>query len=156
MSHSSGCLANRAIGDTVSNDAQLSPIYGYQSQPIVSLDKALEPIRSLIDNLVDYIKVAKERCHYPSEHGLTKDQSASIYLYTMEWGNDSFYRVFNAALRIQDRSALKPWFAFLKLFDTALKKLPHLKQNVWRGIRSALDKEYKKGYAVLFYLSNFI
>jgi hypothetical protein len=145
MSNFESWVSNRFIDDTVSNDAQLSPIYGYQSQPIVSLDKALEPVRSLFHNLVDYIKVAKEHCHYPNEHGLTKDQSASVYLYTMEWGNDSFYRVLNAALRKEDRRRLKPWFAFLKLFDTALKKLPHLKQNVWRGVRSALGKECKKG-----------
>jgi hypothetical protein len=48
-------FADRFIDDIVANDAQLSPIYSYQSQPIVSLEKALESVRSLIDRLVDYI-----------------------------------------------------------------------------------------------------
>jgi hypothetical protein len=145
MSQLDQWFADRFIDNTVTNDIQLSPICGYQSQPIVSLWKALEPVQSVIDGLNDYIKVAEEYCHYPNEHSLTKDQSASVYLYTMEWGNNSFYRVLNAALRTEDRSTLKPWFAFLKLFDTALKKLPLRKENVWRGVRSSLGKEFKKG-----------
>ena len=48
----------------------------------------------------------------------------------MEWGNDSFYRVLNRALRSEDRSSLKPWFVFLKLFATALGKLPNLKKVI--------------------------
>lgn len=56
----------------------------------------------------------------------------------MEWGNGSFYWMLNVVLRTQDRTTIKQWFAILKLFDTALKKLPNLKQNVWRGVRSAL------------------
>ncbi len=50
----------------------------------MSLEEAHEPIRSLTDALFDYAKAAKERCHYQNDHGLTKDQAASGYLYTME------------------------------------------------------------------------
>ena len=137
--------AGRLVDNTVTNDSGLSPIFGYQSQSIVSLETAVEPIESLFHSLVDYVKIAKEHCYYPNEHGLTRDQSASIYLYTMEWGDNSFYRVFNSALRTRDRETLKRWFAFLKLFHTALKLLPHIKQNVSRGVRCPLSEECKKG-----------
>ena len=145
MTHSGKWFADRLINDTFTNDHHLSPIYGYQTQPLVSLETALEPIQAQIDGLCEYIKLAKERCYYPNEHGLTRDQSAAVYLYTMEWGSNSFYRVLNAALRSKDRTSLKPWFAFLKLFDTALKRLPYRKQNVWRAVRIPLGKECKKG-----------
>ncbi|CAF3721160.1 unnamed protein product [Rotaria sp. Silwood1] len=33
-----------------------------------------------------------------------------------------------------DREALRPWLLYLKLFITALNKLPSFKGTVWRGI----------------------
>jgi hypothetical protein len=44
-----------------------------------------------------------------------------------------FYRL-NEALRAKDRHELEPWFAFLKLFITAIEKLPSTKATVWRGV----------------------
>jgi len=38
------------------------------------------------------------------------------------------------ALRSEIRRALHSCFGFLKLFDTALSKLPTVKKAVWRGI----------------------
>ena len=73
-----------------SNDSKSSSVYDYQSH---SLDKALDDIEPSIDALLDYMVVAKEHCYYPNERRLTKDESASVYLYTMEWGEQSFYRV---------------------------------------------------------------
>ena len=122
---------------------QLMPIYGYWSYPLVSLEQALQPILPLINQLDRYIKVAKDSCTYPCEHKLTHDESAALYLYTMEWGQESFYRLLNRALRAEDRSSLKPWFSYLKLFDTALNKLPSLKKVLWRGVR----KDISKGFA---------
>lgn len=46
-----------------------------------------------------------------------------------------FFSRLNKALRAEERHALKPWFAFLKLFVTALEKLPSTKRTVWRGVR---------------------
>lgn len=138
-------FADRLITDNLNDDRELSPIFGYLNQPLVSLEKSLEPVEKQIEGLHEYIQIAKERCHYPNKHGLSKDQSAAIYLYTMEWGNNSFYRILNTVLRNSDRNALKSWFSFLKLFDTALKLLPMRKQNVWRGIRAPSGKECKKG-----------
>ncbi|CAF3839378.1 unnamed protein product [Rotaria sp. Silwood1] len=66
---------------------RLPPVYGYRSVNFVSIEKVLEPIESHIDQLPYYIKIAKKNCHFPSEHGLTHDESAAIYIYTMEWGD---------------------------------------------------------------------
>ena len=71
---------------------QLAPIYGYWSYPLLPLEQALRPILPLINQLDRYIKVAKDSCTYPCEHKLTHDESAALYLYTMEWGQESFYR----------------------------------------------------------------
>ncbi|CAF4292721.1 unnamed protein product, partial [Adineta steineri] len=62
---------------------------------------------------------------------LMRDESAAVYLYSM---SSPFFRFLNEALRAEDRHALIPWFAYLKLFMTALKKLPSIKTVVWRGV----------------------
>ena len=123
---------------------ELTPITGYWACPLVSLEKALAPMFSQIEQLDRSIEKAKEHCHYPSEHGLTLDESASIYLYTMEACENSFYRILNKILREEDRNRVKPWFAYLKLFDTALNKLPNVKENVWRGVCSDMIGYYKE------------
>jgi hypothetical protein len=111
---------------------------------LLSLQKAIEPVLSQIDQLDRFVKIAKNECHFPSEHGLTRDESAAIFLYTMEWSENSFYQVLNRALRSENRPALKPWFAHLKLFDTAVQKLPNLRANVWRGVTRDIARNYKK------------
>jgi hypothetical protein len=126
------------------DNKQLPPISGYWSENLVPLEQALEPIVPRIEQLDRSIKTAKKHCHFPSEHGLTHDESAAVYLYTMEGGDNSFYRVLNRALRSEDRSALKPWFSYLKLLDTALSKLPTVRGSIWRGVRSDIGKDFKK------------
>jgi hypothetical protein len=123
---------------------KLPPISGYWSEKVVSLEEALKPIESSIDELSRSIKVAKKHCTFPSEHGLTRDESAAVYLYTMEGGENSFYKVLNAKLRSENRAALKPWFPFLKLFDMAIKKLPTVKGCIWRGISGDVSGQFTK------------
>ena len=132
------------FGDVDYSFKQFPPVYGYRTEKIVSLEKALEPIQSQIYELPHFIKIAKRYCHYPSEHNLTKDESAAIYIYTMEWGDTALYRVLNNALRSENRQALKIWFPYLKLFDTALDKLPTVKGVVWRGVSLDIGKNFTK------------
>jgi hypothetical protein len=124
---------------------RLSPVYGYHGHPLLPLREALGPIREQIQGLDKYIGIGKTECHYPSEHGLTREESAAIYIYTMEWGEQSLFRLLNAALRIEDRSVLKPWFGYLKLFDTALQKLPDHRESIWRGINADIIENYRAG-----------
>ena len=130
--------------DTAFDNKQLPPICGYWSEKSVSLEEALNPILPRIEQLGRSIKAAKKYCHFPSEHGLTHDESAALYLYTMEGGENSFYRILNHALRSEDRPALKPWFPYLKLFDTAISKLPTFRGNVWRGVEGDIGKACKQ------------
>ncbi|CAF1143244.1 unnamed protein product [Adineta steineri] len=131
--------------DIESTSKQLPPIYSYLTHELVSLSKALEPISSTIDQLDRFIRIAKNECHFPSEHGLTRDESAAIYLYTMELGENSFSRMINRALLAEDRSSLKPWFAYLKLFDVAIQKLPNVRKNLWHGVPIDITSNFKKG-----------
>ena len=132
------------FNDIESAPKRLPPVYGYLAYELQPLQKALEPIYSKIDQLDRFCQIAHSECHFPSEHGLTREESAAIFLYTMEWGESSFYRVINHALRAEDRSTLIPWFAYLKLFDTAVQKLPTVRKNLWRGVPKDISKDFKK------------
>jgi hypothetical protein len=147
-------MMNR-FGDIDVSFKRLPPVYGYHSEKLFSLEKSLELIESQIDQLPRYIKIAKRYCHFPSEHGLTKDQSAAVYIYTMEWGGTSLYRVLNKALRAENRQGLKIWFPYLKLFDTALDLLPTARRGaVWRGVSRDIGKEFAENQLVTWWSFN--
>ena len=133
------------FGDIERTSKRLPPVHGYLTHPLLPLHEALQPILSQFDKLDVFRQIAMDKCHFPSEHGLTRDESAAIYLYTMEWGDSSLYRVINRALRAEDRTILVPWFAYLKLFDTAVKKLPTVRQNLWRGVTDYISGDFKEG-----------
>ncbi|CAF4194761.1 unnamed protein product [Adineta steineri] len=130
---------------------RLTPVYGFRVAKLVSIEEALQSVQSQIDELPYFIKIAKKYCHYPSEHGLTHDESASVYIYTMEWGEQTLYRVLNKTLRNENRHLLKVWFPYLRLFDTALNKLPTVKEVVWRGITEDIGKNFTKNQIITWW-----
>ncbi|CAF3923154.1 unnamed protein product, partial [Rotaria sp. Silwood1] len=68
----------------------------------------------------------------------------------MEWGNNSLYKIMNQDLRSEDDSATIPWFNYLKLFETALKKLPTVKKCLWRGVDGTVNKNFVKGTEIIW------
>jgi hypothetical protein len=100
----------------------LPPIKGYENQPIVSLEKAIEPLISLVPDIEQMVWTVKQNCENPAD-GLTPDESGSIMLYTLEWEPPelSFYFVLNSTLRSQNRQELRPWFLYLRLIILLLQ-----------------------------------
>lgn len=127
-------------------DRLLSPIHGCKNQPIVSLLESIKPISKLFDGIEDYANAALLNCQNPVD-GLTQDEAAALYLYTMQlYTGHSLYHLLNQTLRTENREELIPWFLFLKLFLTALEKLPSLNEKVWRGVRGVnLSSKYSRG-----------
>jgi hypothetical protein len=124
--------SDRFVNNTLSEleEANRSPIFGYEDSPLLTLEEAVEKIIPPISHVMDYVATAKKKYNRYSSL-LTEDESAAIYLYTMP---TAIYSRLNETLRDENRHTLKPWFAFLKLFITALKKLPSTKKTVWRGV----------------------
>jgi hypothetical protein len=111
-----------------------APITGYQDMPLVSLEESIKSVSHLFHGIEENVSVAKAKCINPAD-GLSQDESASIHLYTMEFDSEpSLYHVLNGALCDENRQTLKPWSSFLRLFFTALHKLPSYAQTVWRGL----------------------
>lgn len=133
---------------------ELSPVREYENNVVVSLRVALAPIQHQIEDLDRYISWAMSVCYHPSSEKLTRDESAAIYLYTMDWGSNSLYCLLNDALRVKDRRVLTPWNGFLKLFNNALNKLPSVAMNVWRGVNVDMAKNYREGTEVTWWTIN--
>jgi hypothetical protein len=122
----------------------LQPIEGYQKLPIVSLEIAVESIIPFCPDILRRVHIAKSNCTQPADN-LTCDESAAVYLYTLDWlpPSECLYVVLNATLRTENRHKLKPWFLYLKLFLTALDKIHSHSRSVWRGVRLDLRQEYE-------------
>ncbi|CAM4941637.1 unnamed protein product, partial [Rotaria socialis] len=130
----------------------LSPICGYEEMPIVSLEAAVEKLVNILPTIQSHAYVAKQRCKNPTD-GLSQDESAAIMLYTMGWEplDKCLYVVLNATLRTANRQQLKPWLLYLRLFVSALSRLPPLRETVYRGIKLDLGPEYKKGETIIWW-----
>ncbi|CAF1211469.1 unnamed protein product [Didymodactylos carnosus] len=122
---------------------QLKPIAGYEKEELVSLEKAVEPLYELlnINELKENVEIALANSKNPA-NGLTRDESAAIHLYTIE---SDLYPTLNHALRAANRRKLLPWFPYLKLFLTALWKIPSTPSILWRGVKEDLSKVYEIG-----------
>jgi len=131
------------------NEKALPPIDDYENDEALSLDTVLKPILSHFDQLDQFIKKAKEFCYHPSEHGLTEDESAAVYLYTDDCNGQSLHYVLNQALQSEDRAMIKSWLGFLKLFNGALEKLPTVKDTIWRGLPNDIAKQLKENEEVV-------
>ncbi|CAF1455355.1 unnamed protein product, partial [Rotaria sordida] len=121
----------------------LLPIKGHEKMPLVSLEEAVDPLCHLLPNIQQKVSLAKRQCQRPSD-GLSSDESASIFLYTMEWEpqHECFYFILNRTLNDRDREKLKPWFLYLRLFLNALARLPSIHLIVYRGVKLDLTKTY--------------
>ncbi|CAM4880617.1 unnamed protein product [Rotaria socialis] len=132
----------------------LQPISGYEEEPLLSIEEACKPLEKILDQeLKQNMVIAKMNSEEPADQ-LTPDESASIHLYTMEWKKreNSLYAVLNRTLRMADRSKLKPWFRYLKLFMTAFFKLPSSQHTIiWRGVTEDLGGVYTKGRKVAWW-----
>ncbi|CAF4491395.1 unnamed protein product [Rotaria magnacalcarata] len=130
---------------------ELKPIAGYWTYDLVSLEESLKGFLSKINELKRTIKEAKKHCTQPSPHNLTWDESAALFLYTMEAGDQSFYRLLNQVLRKENRNEVIPWFSYLKLFDTAVRKLPKVKGIIWRAVAGNVTSGYATNKTVTWW-----
>jgi hypothetical protein len=126
----------------IDNDEPVSKedgIDAYWNSPLLSLERSVGPLLDHGDNLTVALITAKER-YKKSSHTLKEDESAAIYLYTMEIQPESVYTIINKHLRNNDSTSALPWFSYIKLLCTAIKKLPSYSGSVWRGVRGDVAK----------------
>ena len=110
--------------------------------PLVSVEKAVEPLIDILPSIYERILAAKE--HYRNTRdGVTEDESIAIKLYTMSWQplEECLYFALNRVLCSSDRRELKPWFLYLRLLFNGLLRLPLVSDTVYRGIKVHVDED---------------
>jgi hypothetical protein len=145
---------NQRFSDIAGESCQfLTPILGYEKQPLVSLEEAVEPIVLFVPEVKRMAYAAKKKCQKTPANGLTIDESASIILYSLDWEpqEECLYHVLNKTLRMKNRKQLIPWFRYLKLILTALSHLPSNHHVVFRGVKCDIRKDYPKGETIYWW-----
>jgi hypothetical protein len=140
----------RFVDVSTEPDKILPPLpHSSESESIPTLLDAIKPSEHLVENLRKKAEEALSICKNPKDK-LSRDQSAALYLYSMQWPKekDSFYVMFNRALRNEDRTKLIPYHNYFKLFMSALNKLPSKEQQLWRGVVGDLTSQYLAGSIV--------
>ena len=141
----------REANSTMTNP---SPIRGYADEPLLPLIEACAPLAGTIQNLSFYVQIALNETPEQPSDGLTFDESAAIRLYTFEWENprQSLYSMLNYTLLNDDRECLRPYFRYLKLFLTAVIKLPCVAPStIWRGVTKDLSAQFSLGTTVTWW-----
>lgn len=136
----------QASASTASANKNKCALDGYEKVPLVPLEKAVEPLISVVSDVEQMVWIVKQNCQNPEED-LTRDESASIALYTMEWypKENSFFYILNDVLHSEDNKRLKPWFHYLRLVFKALSKLKTVSHIVYEGTNTDVTKDYPKG-----------
>ncbi len=145
---------SRLLVSTTVDPTTLGPIVGYAEEPLLPLHDACAPLSSILPDISAHVTIALASTPDHPSDGLTRDESAAIHLYTMEWpsGNKSLYTHLNYTLKTAHRQQLIPWHKYLKLFLTALAKLPCAPpQTVWRGVKKDISNEFMRGASVIWW-----
>jgi hypothetical protein len=67
-------------------------------------------------------------------------------------GDKSLYSMLNRTLNMADREKLRPYFRYLKLFLTALVKLPCIPPlTIWRGVTKNISAQFPPGTVVTWW-----
>jgi hypothetical protein len=144
-------LCTNTMNDIIAN---LGPIIGYAEEPLLSLVKACAPLTNIIHDLSVYVQKALDETPTEPPDGLTIDESAAIRLYTIEWSRPhrSLYSMLNRTLKKADREDLRPYFKYMKLFLTALVKVPCIPSStIWRGVTKNVSAEFPPGTPVTWW-----
>jgi len=158
---------NRRVVETITEDLELSstniinnikvnhgPIVGYAKEPLLPLFAACAPLTNIIHNLSFHVQVALDNTPDQPPDGLTIDESAAIRLYTIEWPkpHQSLYSMLNRTLKEDNHEHLLPYFKYMKLFLTALAKLPCVPSlTIWRGVTKNVSVEFSPGTSVTWW-----
>lgn len=133
---------SRTISSYADARTNPAPIMGYADEPLLPLLEACAPLCDMIHNILFYAQAALDETPEIPADGLTIEESAAIRLYTIQWDKSyrSLYAMLNHTLMNQDREKLRPYFKYLKLFITALVKMPCVPRlTVWRGVTKNLS-----------------
>jgi len=128
----------------------LSPIDGVMDIPLPTTLKAaastISDAHSISSSVTKGGEMADRKAGSPFKP-MDKELYGAILLYT---GN-SIYSALNRALRGGNRSQVKKYFKYLRLFLEAMSCMSAKKRTLWRGISVDLYKDYEPGKVITWW-----
>ena len=144
-----GAAWRARIGTVEALADQLSPITGWEDQPLVTLPESTSglPVKAVAVHALFAVEFGE---NYKEQHPAdtrSPHQIGAVHIYTQAWAEseDSLYAVLNTQLANADRAMLKVWFLYIRLLMSALAFEPKYEGVVWRGVKEAIGAEYPKG-----------
>ncbi|CAF1404602.1 unnamed protein product [Adineta ricciae] len=130
----------------------LPPIEKLEDTPTFSLDQAIVSLEAVVPDIKLMLETIQS-IHSKPEDALSRDESNSIWLYTLEWepSQISVSNLLNETLRCEDRRKLEPWLPFLRLFLTAFSHLPSANFTIYRGANMDLSAKYRVGEKITWW-----
>jgi uracil DNA glycosylase len=129
---------------------ELAAIEGISGLPAMAFSDAATLLGTVLPGLLPAVRMAEEFGRKASGlfSKLSAHEIAALHLYTLQ---SALYRQLNASLRHPDRAHARPYFAYLRLFLSALQKLEPLKGSLWRGVALDLKAQYPLGRTVTWW-----
>lgn len=146
MSGAKAALFGR-VADVMKEDLRpRSPIVGIMQLDPLPLDHIFQtkPVIMIFGNIGAFVFMALQTAQTQlienggtDPYDLTKDEIASINLYTQEKAH--VYTKMNAILREENRRKVEPLYPYLRLLLGGLRKLPKYTGVIWRGVKRDLS-----------------
>jgi len=138
--------------EELEEDTGMTPVSGVMQLPVpTSLDNAANGLCSSSDIKKSATKgddLAKKQAGRPTKN-MTGHLYGSIMLYT----SNAIYQDLNKCLRDENRTKLKKYFKYLRLFFESMDHLPKRNVKLWRGLSVDLhtNPQYKVGNTVTWW-----
>ena len=136
--------------DMESDTKTLTPISGVMAVDIPkTLWDAAKAVtnRTEVDNSVSMGSQFEARQAGGPLKYMNKELYASILLYT----SNAIYADLNKSLREENRTKVRRYFSYLRLFFEAFDHLPKQNAHLWRGISCCLYDQYKVGETITWW-----
>eukprot|EP00930_Biecheleria_cincta_P029975 TRINITY_DN20796_c0_g1_i1.p1 TRINITY_DN20796_c0_g1~~TRINITY_DN20796_c0_g1_i1.p1 ORF type:complete len:716 (-),score=138.54 TRINITY_DN20796_c0_g1_i1:153-2162(-) len=152
-------LSDRLAHDVTNEPLQARlPLDGLDTMVIVSLEEAAQRLQNELDHAHSYAMACIQLVNNRKATGeipaaFNDDCAGAIAYFTAQWKgpSKSFYYKLNGHLRKEDRKALTPFMAMLKLIVVGFCSLDRFQGHVWRGVKEDLHKKYDKGTVVTWW-----
>lgn len=138
--------------DEVPEEDTLGPIDGVMKEKLVAtLDEAAGNLcnkSSIQSSNKKGAELAKKQAGKP-----VKKMDTSMYAAIMLYTSNAIYKELNQCLRDENRSKIKRFFKYLRLFFESMAHLPKAKKTLWRGLSVDLydNPQYEVGNTVTWW-----
>jgi len=133
-----------------------NPLDGLRETPLLSFEEACKKAQAdseLADVSLDHslplaLRAAKQMTEMNPTPNLNEDEIAAIFFSTLD---TPFFSILNSCLRQTSHQRLQPFFPYIKLLLTALKKLPPVTATVYRGVNRDLSSMLSRGQSLIWW-----